>query len=521
MRSTIYGFDHKKEDVRLITDPGAFRTARPTSVSAFQNKIAQLAGTGQVTDSRYNEFRRMIHSLLEIDPVRRLLPQDEDVQRLIEHFGVFLRGPDLVEGVTDVFMRYKVAAFDLFDQALSQEDVRSRLGDPPWQVLNDILEQAQFPYKVKEPRVGVATDYVFALEALESDLTIDPSDLSSGERVILATILWLYGSEHTYALPKLLLLDEPDAHLHPSMTRQFFNVIDNVLVRRFGIRVIITTHSPSTVALAPEHSIFEMRRHEPRIVRSRSRWGTVGLLTEGLLTVGPDTKYVVTEDVDDKEFFEATQRVLQRRGPLTDMPPSLAPTPSLVFIPASLGERSGGKTKVDKWVDKFAGTYVHGIVDRDRNNTGNERLHPLGRYEFENYLADPVVIFAYLLGRNQGLDELQLGLRIGDESRLRTFDQSNLQRIVDSILGRLKPLLATKGVLTITQADDVVQVSVVNGPTLDYPQWFLFNKGTRFMQAIGELYGPNVDWKELLLAYERAAWVPAELLDILQTVQQS
>ena len=42
------------------------------------------------------------------------------------------------------------------------------------------------------------------------------------------------------------------------MTRHLLNVIKDVLVERYNVRTILTTHSPSTVALAPADSIFVM-----------------------------------------------------------------------------------------------------------------------------------------------------------------------------------------------------------------------------------------------------------------------
>ena len=52
--------------------------------------------------------------------------------------------------------------------------------------------------------------------------------------------------------PKVLLFDEIDAPLHPSMSRSLLRTIQKTLVEEHGIFVILTTHSPSTVALAPD-----------------------------------------------------------------------------------------------------------------------------------------------------------------------------------------------------------------------------------------------------------------------------
>mgnify|MGYP006183719209 CR=1 FL=1 len=113
----------------------------------------------------------------------------------------------------------------------------------------------------------------------------------------------MYNSQEKNVFPKLLLLDEPDAHLHPSMSQQFLNVIKNVLVDKFDVQIIMTTHSPSTVILAPNDSIYEMSRVEPRIRRCVSKNHAVSLLTSGLVYVGEGTKYFLVEDNDDVAFY--------------------------------------------------------------------------------------------------------------------------------------------------------------------------------------------------------------------------
>jgi hypothetical protein len=505
-----------QHDIRLVQDPGDFTHSQSTSLMSFRQKLDNLIG-GAATNAVGEEFRMLLQSLVGLKGISK----EDALDQILVNYGVFLRNPNIVEGVTDIFMRYRTALFDAFERGIPLDELEQRVGPAPWNVLNDILAEANFPYRVPEPQPGLATTYKFWLIDQESNIKIDPVNLSSGERVILATVLWLFGSEHPHALPKLLLLDEPDAHLHPSLTRQFLDVIDGILVRKYGIRVILTTHSPSTVALAPKGSIFEMRRSETRIRPSASRWSTVGLLTNGLLTIGPDTKYVFTEDEGDVAFFQATQRVLQRPRPLADQDPVLCASPSLVFIPASQGRDSGGRTMVETWVTQIQGTHTHGIIDRDVENNSKDRLHLLGRYEVENYLADPIIVFAYLHGRQQAPESLKIDLAFGDEGTLRSRAPEQLQKIIDHILSALKPRLSAESCLPGTQDDSAIKVEVVDGPTLTYPRWFLENKGKRFLQAIRAQFGKQITWEDLRLTYERAGWVPVELLTILQTIQSS
>jgi ABC-type ATPase involved in cell division len=145
------------------------------------------------------------------------------------------------------------------------------LGPAPWDVVNETLRVSSFPYEVISPiKTKLLDHYALRLKDRQTGIEIAALDLSSGEKVLLQLVLWLYTAGKVGHFPKLLLLDEPDAHLHPSMTTQFLDVISEVLVNRYGVRVIMTTHSPSTVALAPEGTVFSWSVAQLQLLKSIS-----------------------------------------------------------------------------------------------------------------------------------------------------------------------------------------------------------------------------------------------------------
>jgi predicted ATPase len=160
----------------------------------------------------------------------------------------------------------------------SKDDVKKEIGKPPWELVNEALQAAEFSYRITAPDNNLLQNYHVRVEGMNDGVPMELNDLSSGEKAILRTILWFYNSKHNNLFPKLFLLDEPDAHLHPSMTRQFIDVLKTVLVDQYKVRVIFTTHSPSTVALAPEDSIFIMTRGQTRIGRPGSKAEAIGLV---------------------------------------------------------------------------------------------------------------------------------------------------------------------------------------------------------------------------------------------------
>lgn len=71
-------------------------------------------------------------------------------------------------------------------------------------------------------------------------------------------------------MEKLLLLDEFDNTLNPSLIEALFIVIKEFFIDK-GTMVIITTHSPVTISLAPEYTqfyeFFRIENDSPKIVK--------------------------------------------------------------------------------------------------------------------------------------------------------------------------------------------------------------------------------------------------------------
>lgn len=221
-----------------------------------------------------------------------------------DDFDALLVDVDVTSSLATIFVAYRIKRAEAIERGTPGFGRDGKpIGPAPWDVVNESLKVAGFPYVVSDPENSSFTDYyLLNLVDSTSGLVINPTDLSSGEQVILQLTLWLFSSGKDGVFPKLLLLDEPDAHLHPSMTVQFLDVISEVLVRKHGVRVIMTTHSPSTVALAPDDSVFQMERGKTAIVPSTDRAALINVLTAGLVTVSAATRFCFVEDEDDVLF---------------------------------------------------------------------------------------------------------------------------------------------------------------------------------------------------------------------------
>jgi AAA domain, putative AbiEii toxin, Type IV TA system len=528
MQLEITGDTFGSDSVAYLPSRWELTGAVQLGIAEMQQSKEQLYGELQEREVRHDMRRKAkrarIEKLLGLDRLEEITPQ-AFAKRLPDDFAFMLDEADVTAGLGHVFLAYRLRFAEELERGTNRSAANAKLGPAPWDVVNEAFKAAEFPYRVVSPLgSGILDTYELLLENPQSGQRLRPLDLSSGEKMLLGLVLWLYNSQHHSRFPRLFLLDEPDAHLHPSMTRHFLRVIKEVLVDRYGVRTILTTHSPSTVALAPEGSLFEMSKMPPRVKRSRSRAETVGLLTSGLVIVSSNTRYVLVEDGADVDFCGAVRDVLTDYGPSRDKR-AIKPEPSLVFLPASRGagktKVGGGSTVVVQWVEKFdqdpLNEIVRGIIDRDGGNLPSKRVLVLDRYSIENYLLDPFVVYAILLEENAAPSVAGVAITPGDEHLIKDLNESQLHAVLEQIRAVIEPTLPN------CQPADVALrvVSFTNGKTVQYPAWMLDRRGHDLLPLYQGLFGgPGViSPPRLEKAWRRVRLVPSNLADIMEALQ--
>lgn len=192
-----------------------------------------------------------------------------------------------VRDSTNKFHKYRNEMEGTALRTLPEDEFERVYGRKPWGVVNEILSSFDsLKYRVNSPEgLDIFGNYQLRLEHIEKPgLTVDFSNLSSGERVLMALVASVYKSSSDQYFPDLLLLDEVDASLHPSMMKNMLGVIENVFLKN-DVKVILVSHSPTTLALAPEPSIFIMNRGGPRRIEKRSKEEAMKILSEGFATI--------------------------------------------------------------------------------------------------------------------------------------------------------------------------------------------------------------------------------------------
>jgi predicted ATPase len=175
---------------------------------------------------------------------------------------------------------------------LSDNEFITLHGEKPWDLVNQILETFDsMQYRVNSPEeVGYFESYQLKLLHTEKeDLQVDFTALSSGEKILMALVASIYKASSDGLFPDILLLDEVDASLHPSMMRNMLNVIEKIFLKQ-GVKVILVSHSPTTIALSPEASIFIMNKSGINRIEKKSKQEALSILTQGYATIDEGLK---------------------------------------------------------------------------------------------------------------------------------------------------------------------------------------------------------------------------------------
>lgn len=354
---------------------------------------------------------------------------------------------------------------------LSDEDFIHKHGPAPWDLINEILKKAKLPYEFTNPNVGdVDLAYILKLVDKSTNTDISVNDLSSGEKVLMSLALAIYNTHEGGTRPQLLLLDEPDAPLHPEYSKLLIETLVDTLVSLAKVKVIMTTHSPATVAMAPDNSVYEVPR-DTKIPLMVSNSKAVSTLTQGIgfLRVAYEKRrQIFVESKYDVLYFEKIFDTLNRKYGFGYQP---------IFLEPHSG--STNCTDVINIVNKLseAGSdLIYGIVDFDGKNLTTNRILVLGqdkRYAIENYILDPLYVVLALIryGKFTFTDFGVTNYHTYPEAALLTPQEC--QTLVNNFILKLGfPL------------QDLTSVTLENGYEIHYPISLLMHQGHAYETLI-------------------------------------
>jgi ABC-type iron transport system FetAB ATPase subunit len=326
-------------------------------------------------------------------------------------------------------------------EALSASEFIEKHMIAPWAFVNETLQAAHLDFEIDHPDLDDYVPYHPKLTKRSTGAQIFFPDLSSGEKILMSLALCLYYTEDKRQIttyPKILLLDEVDAPLHPSMAKFYLDVLIRTVVEKNNITVVATTHSPSTVAIAPENSLYVIEPGKPGLQKTtKSR--ALNILTDGVPTLAisfEGRRQVFVESPNDAKLYDAINQTLKAQ---------IRSDRSLEFVatgiknPSSQEHLNTGCEVVRHLVQtlcKSGNNSVFGLIDWDGKNNPDSRLVVLAhgkRNGIENVIMDPLLLAAFIVGYDR---QSAVSLDVNPNSTypdFLKFTPTELQPIVDSL----------------------------------------------------------------------------------------
>ncbi|OBZ14942.1 hypothetical protein A8L34_13760 [Bacillus sp. FJAT-27264] len=320
---------------------------------------------------------------------------------------------------------------------LDDERFSTKYGEPPWKFVNSILERLKLPYYVNDP-MGTKRDTIFNLKLFHKDLgyEISTDDLSTGEKTLMSLALAIYNTTGGGEQVDMLILDEPDAPLHPSMSKLMLEILEEDIVNKHSIPVIISTHSPTTIACAPAYSLFKITRDNKKPIQCDFS-DSVQILTYGIpnLRVSVEQRrQVFVENKYDVEYYEALFRILSKHHKFLTQPQFIPPH-------GHNGSNCSDVISITRSLRDLGNKQIYGLIDWDEKNKKEEQIVILGlgkRYAIENYLFEPHLLGLYLIKKGfaspeeVGIDECNSYIDVAKKINI-----DILQRVIDFIESKI------------------------------------------------------------------------------------
>jgi len=313
---------------------------------------------------------------------------------------------------------------------LTNDQFIESFGNEPWLIINSILADTfdgKFIFNLPDEK---SKSYSYQAHLIQNDTgnIVSADALSSGERTLLWLALTLFNSQYydskIIKVPRVLLIDEPDAFLHPKMVDKMYKVLD-AFHRNFRTKIFISTHSPTTVALAPDNSVYII---ENGVLTLTDKDTAISELLDGItqISINPENRrQVFVESQYDANVYQLLYSRLVHRSTKID------PKISLYFISSGPKMPDGqieekvkqildvdDKTRIQEFIHAVNGVgscshvigqvrslsgggndCIRGIIDWDKINISDDEIIVIGEnyaYSIENIALDPICIMLLL-----------------------------------------------------------------------------------------------------------------------------
>jgi predicted ATPase len=444
LQEKIKFYQQYKNEIHLNENGDFFKSIKIKQIK--NDKTHPNRGVNQFNPANPIDLVSTYHEIKNIIDDSNNFLDDMDIILKLEEKNYDIFNPSEISIISNNYIRQKntnLANIGLHQMGrkvnfIPENEFEDYLGERPWVVLNKILLYVfNEKFKLTEPD---EEDYSYKYSAKlvlsndENEIPISLSKLSSGE----STLIWLvftlfniqyYNSHIKDSVPEILLFDEPDSKLHPKMVQKLYSIFKQ-FNEKFGTIIILTTHSPTTVALAPSEYIYHVADNN---ITKIDKDTAITELLDGInqIAINPkNRRQVFVESHNDALLYtELYSFFLKRSTNIKNT--KIDPSISINFVPSGpkLNPnhlRTMIKTHLGKFeenqIEKFlAGTLgngsceqvkaqvenlqptanesVRGIIDWDGKAKSTKSLAVLAEgyaYTIENITLDPLAILLLL-----------------------------------------------------------------------------------------------------------------------------
>ena len=236
------------------------------------------------------------------------------------------------------------------------------------------------------------------------------------------------------------------------------------------------------------------------------------------------TRFVIVEALFDQlvyqELFDAATKLDSWKG-----------KSPLVFIRASdeRNEKGGGCSQVMNWAPKLCAKIplFSGVIDKDVDNQqAEESVFVLGRYSVENYLLDPIIIFACLvdLGIHDSVFSHE-SLSDCNPRAINDLKTVELQAIADAIVDQIEKACPSVVTHEISKSEGTGRgerftVKYTNGNAILVPEWLKTYRGHDLQMVVcgvftnGEkrIFTRDLDQARLAICRKIPGFIPLDLI---------
>lgn len=410
-------FDLWSEENRVKYPPLILNVTENLRNYYYDNTPTYLVLFGEIIKDVYKEMEDYFISKIDHDSLRIIQSINKDnVLDSISFGNAFFNLHDIAIEEKTYQLNIKQNTLNEFlltkgenVNVLTSEELKQKFGESPIKILNDVLNE----YDVNGYEFmgsDLVLDVKKGMEYQDVDVYLynksggfktDLDSLSSGEKTLIALAFSIFKLKQEKILVNVLLMDELDSALHPSMSKRLVNVLNNYFYKTLKIKIIISSHSPSTIAFSPDDSLYIIKKDKSsQLIHNVSKDEALKELTIGVPSFSinyENRKQVFVESKYDVEYYNALYNIFKN---------NLNKDISLNFIASGdVRKNSSGQgisscdvvKEVTKTLRNAGNNSIYGIIDWDlaKSKDDNPYVITLGfesRYSIENYILDPLFI---------------------------------------------------------------------------------------------------------------------------------